>query len=139
MDVPVYGKIGAVRMNTEKTKWTAVAVLWKSLAAVLVMILLIAGGRMAYQFGYDVFAQQALSDPPGKESAIAVQEGDSIAEIAETLEQKGVIQNALVFRVQELLSKYHGEIQPGTYVLNSSQTPDEIIQILTGTLSEEEE
>ena len=126
-------------MKTEKTTWIAVAILAKCLLGLMVVILLIVGGRTAYQFGYAVFAHQACSDPPGKEVAIMVREGETIAEIAEILEQKGVIKDAIVFRVQERFSEYRGKIQPGTYILNSSQTPDEILQTLTGISSEEEE
>ena len=77
-----------------------------------IIFILAVGGRMAYQFGYHVFAQQPLSDPPGKEAALTVQEGDTIKEIAEILEADGIIPDALVFCVQERLSKYQGELSP---------------------------
>lgn len=123
----------------EEATWSTVAALAKILITVIVVILLVIGGRMAYQFGYRVFSKQAFSDPPGKEAAITVREGETVSEIAEVLEEKGIIQDALVFCVQERLSEYRGEIEPGTYVVNSAQTPDEIIQVLTRTPSEIEE
>lgn len=126
-------------MKTEKTTWTVPAVILKSIAVVAVVLFLVIGGRTAYQFTYQVFANQALSDPPGKEVAITVQDGENVAEVAEVLEQMGVIRDALVFRVQERFSEYRGVIRTGTYHLNSAQTPDEIIQVLTGTPSVEEE
>lgn len=126
-------------MKTEERTWRAVTVLIKCLGAVAVIFILAVGGRMAYQFGYHVFAQQPLSDPPGKEAALTVQEVDTIKEIAEILEADGIIPDALVFCVQERLSKYQGELQPGTYVLNSAQTPEEILQILTGVSGETDE
>ena len=35
-----------------------------------------------------------------------------------------------MFVVQEKLSNYSGKLQPGTYILNTSMTPDEIMEIL---------
>lgn len=137
--MPAYKKIGEIRMKTEETTWRAVTVLIKCLAAVVIIFMLAIAGKTAYQFGYCVFAQQPLSDPPGKEAAITVWEGETIKEIAETLEANGIVQDALVFCVQERLSKYQGKLQPGTYVMNSAQTPEAILQTLTGVSDETDE
>ncbi len=122
-----------------ETTWTAAAAAAKIVLTVAVAVLLAVGGRKAYQFGYGVFAKQAFSDPPGKEAAVTVREGETVSEIAQILEEKGIIEDAIVFCVQERLSEYRGVIQPGTYVVNSAQTPDEIIQTLTRTPSETKE
>lgn len=101
-------------------------------AAVLVFWI----GKSAYQFGYDVFNQQAVSPGEGQEVTVVIQEGSSLYKICRTLEKKGLIKDSLVFFVQERLSTYHGRLQPGTYLLSTAYTPNRIMSILAG---EEEE
>ena len=95
-------------------------------AAVVIYI-----GKTAYDFGYNIFYQQHMdSEEEGRDVTVAVEEGDSVYQIGRTLESRGLIQDAKVFVVQEKLSNYSGKLQPGTYILNTSMTPDEIMEIL---------
>ena len=95
-------------------------------AAVVIYI-----GKTAYDFGYNIFYQQPMdSEEEGRDVTVAVEEGDSVYQIGRTLESRGLIQDAKVFIVQEKLSNYSGKLQPGTYILNTSMTPDEIMEIL---------
>ena len=56
----------------------------------------------------------------------------SEGEIGEMLIENGLIdEDLLVFRAQVLFSGYHGELLPGTYILNTSQTVDEMLEILS--------
>ena len=88
-------------------------------------------GKTAYYFGYNIFYQQPMdSEEEGRDVTVAVEEGDSVYQIGRTLESRGLIQDAKVFVVQEKLSNYSGKLQPGTYILNTSMTPDEIMEIL---------
>lgn len=89
-------------------------------------------GGYAYEVGYSLYDNSAVSSPPGKDVAIVIPEGCSVSRVAELLEYKGLIKNALVFRLQEQLSKYKGEIQAGSYVLNTSQTAWEILAVICG-------
>ena len=87
--------------------------------------------KPAYCFGYIIFYQQPMdSEEEGRDVTVAVEEGDSVYQIGRTLESRGLIQDAKVFVVQEKLSNYSGKLQPGTYILNTSMTPDEIMEIL---------
>lgn len=95
-------------------------------AAVVIYI-----GKTAYDFGYNIFYQQPMdSEEEGRDVTVAVEEGDSVYQIGRTLESRGLIQDAKVFVVQEKLSNYSRKLQPGTYILNTSMTPDEIMEIL---------
>ena len=79
----------------------------------------------------NIFYQQPMdSEEEGRDVTVAVEEGDSVYQIGRTLESRGLIQDAKVFVVQEKLSNYSGKLQPGTYILNTSMTPDEIMEIL---------
>lgn len=99
---------------------------------VCVVLLIFWIGKMTYQFGYDVFNQQAMSPGEGQEVTVVINEGSSVYDIGKTLESKGLISDALVFVVQEKLSNYSGELSAGTYLLSTAYTPTRIMSILAG-------
>ena len=97
----------------------------------IVAVAVIYVGKTAYDFGYNIFYQQPMdSEEEGRDITVVVEEGDSVYQIGKTLESRGLIRDAKVFVVQEKLSNYSGKLQPGTYILNTSMTPDEIMEIL---------
>ena len=88
-------------------------------------------GKAAYDFGYDIFYQQPMdAKEEGRDVTVVVDDGDSVYQIGRTLESRGLIRDAKVFVVQEKLSYFSGKLQPGTYILNTSMTPDEMMEIL---------
>ena len=104
---------------------------------VCVVVLLFWVGKSSYQFGHDVFNQKAVSPGEGQEVTVVIKQDDSLYKIAKTLEKKGLVNNALVFYVQENLSNYHGKLQPGTYLLSTAYTPNRIMGILAGDEEQE--
>lgn len=125
-----------------KTKNTASAILFtilKIVILVLIVLALIAIGKKAYDFGYKVFAQETVSDPPGKDVVVTIPDGMDAGDVGKLLEEKWLILDADVFRVQELLSKYHNKIKPGTYTLNNSWSADMMLEVISGTDETESE
>ena len=98
---------------------------------VCVVVAVIYIGKSAYDFGYDIFYQQPMSSQEeGRDITVVVKQGDSVYQIGRTLEKKGLIEDPKVFVVQEMLSNYTGKLQSGTYILNTSMTADEMMEIL---------
>lgn len=97
-----------------------------------IVVFLFQTGRYAYGFGYQLYSNQGAEAPPGTDLAVVIYEEQSVEEIAQMLEKFGLIKDKRVFLIQERLSKYHGEIIPGNYVLNTSFSGNKIIDILTG-------
>lgn len=102
-----------------------------------VVVLIFWAGKTTYQFGYDVFNQQAMNPGEGTEITVVIQEGTSVYRIGKILESKGLIKDAKVFYVQEKLSNYKGELKPGTYLLSTAYTPGRIMSILAGDEEQE--
>jgi len=86
----------------------------------------------AYDFGYRIFAEEPMSEAPGRDITVTVTSGDSQSEIIQMLEDKGLIRDHMIFTVQKRLSIYTDDIEPGTYVLNTSMTNEEMLAILVG-------
>ena len=105
---------------------------FKTAVYIFIIVFLIWVGKSAYQFGYDVFNQQAMSPGEGQEVTVVIKEDTSLYKIAKTLQKKGLVKSATVFYVQERLSTYHGKLQAGTYLLSTAYTPNRIMGILAG-------
>ena len=107
-------------------------VFFKIALYVCVVVLLFCVGKASFQFGHDVFNQQAMSPGEGQEVTVVIKEDTSLYKIARTLQKKGLVKSAPVFYVQERLSVYHGKLQAGTYLLSTAYTPNRIMGILAG-------
>lgn len=105
---------------------------------VCVAVIIIWIGKVTYEFGYDVFNQQAMSPGEGQEITVVINEGATSFDIARTLKNKGLVESSLVFWVQEKLSNYSGKMKAGTYLLSTAYTPTRIMSILAGEDDEEE-
>ncbi|MBR2528194.1 MAG: solute-binding protein [Blautia sp.] len=103
---------------------------------VCVAVLIFWLGKQAYQFGYEVFDQKAVSPGAGQEITIIIPQGTSDYQIGKILEENGLISDARVFFVQELLSNYYGNLNSGVFTLSTAYTPSRIMSVLAG---EEEE
>ena len=79
-----------------------------------------------------------MAEAPGTDSSSTVEETESVRDVAEKLEQAGLIRDAGLFVIQERLVGFKSGLQPGTYTLNTSQTPEEMIEILSASQTEEE-
>lgn len=104
----------------------------KVLILVLVVVVLVSVGKKAYSFGYRVFAEDTVSDPPGKKVAVTIEDNISISELSALLKSKRLIKDERVFWVQYQLSEYKGKLKGGSYILNNSWTSEEMLAELSG-------
>lgn len=93
----------------------------------------------AYDFGYRVFAEEAMTTGEGRIISVYVEPDDSVRDIGKMLEEKGLIRDANLFFVQELLSENHGKINPGIYDLSTSMKSDEMLAIMAAEPEKTEE
>ena len=85
----------------------------------------------AYGFGYKVFADEPMSVAGGRTITVGVSESMSVKDIAQMLEEKGLIEDDKLFIVQEMLSAYHGEILPGIYDLSTDMKTEKMLEIMS--------
>lgn len=105
---------------------------------ICVILVVILAAKTSYQFGHDVFAEEPVaSQKNGKEVTVQVRSGMDGRELGALLQDNGLIdESLLVFEVQYRLSGYYGGIKDGSYVLNTAQTVDEMLEILAGINTE---
>lgn len=125
-------------MNAKQLLGAISAMIIKIALAVVIIIVVFKLAVSAYDFGYQVFADIPVSDGEGRIVSVVVSEGQSSKELAKLLEQKGLINNAYVFYIQERLSDYKDMIRPGTYELSTAMNSEEMLEVLCHADEEEE-
>lgn len=111
----------------------------KTFFVVILIVIIYRTSMMAYDFGFRIFAEEPMTAAPGRDVAVRIDEGSSALEIGEVLEKNGLIRDAKLFFLQELLSEYKDKLQPGTYTLNTAMTADQMMQVMAAAEQEEEE
>ncbi len=107
---------------------------------IIVAVMIVARyASLAYSYGYNIYNQKPASQYDTRTVSVSITESMSVMDIAELLENRGLIEDKLLFFLQERFSEYHGLIAPGTYELSPSQTPEEMIEIMSASSIESEE
>ena len=106
---------------------------------ILVVVGIFKVGEYAYTYCYSVVSDTAAEEEPGRDVSVSVISDMSAGKVAKLLERKGLIKSADVFKIQMKVTGYEDKIQPGEYVLNTSMRPREMLKILAGEETEEDE
>lgn len=91
----------------------------------------------AYDYGFRIFTEEPVSLGEGRTISVSVQEPVSAREVGEMLEERGLIRDANLFVIQELLSENHGKMQPGIYDLSTAMTAEEMMDVMAADAPEE--
>ncbi|MFL5706338.1 MAG: endolytic transglycosylase MltG, partial [Ktedonobacteraceae bacterium] len=105
-----------------------------SIIAVFLLGILIFGG-VFYLWNTATQIFQPVDTGPGRVVPVQIRPGETTAEIADDLQAKGLIHNALAFRLWARIKGLDAQLQAGGYNhLKTSMTISEIIdQLLTGS------
>ncbi len=125
-------------MKTNQVFATVFSIVLKVIIIVAAILFIYKGAATAYDYGYRLFTEPAVSQGTGREVTVSITSGKSAKEVGQLLESKGLIRDAKLFVLQELISDYHGKIQPGIYTLSSSMTADEMLAIMSAAAETEE-
>ena len=108
---------------------------------VLFCVLVVCGlyrvGLKSYDFGYRVYTEPAVSQGKGTEQIVQIKEDMGTKELADLLEEKGLVQEARLFYLQAKLSGF--DLQPGVYKVSTSMTARELMAAMTPAEEEAEE
>lgn len=119
-------------MDGKQVTGTVAGWIAKLVIGIIVIMVIYKLTVSAYDFGYRIFGEEPVSSVETNVS-VTVLEGKSVMQIGEMLEEKGLIRSAKLFYVQEKVSSYHGDINPGTYKLSPSMTPEEMMAVMSTT------
>ena len=126
-------------MNVRRAVISLVAILFRVMLVLAMLLAIYRFAFRAYDFGYRVFAEPPIDMVQGVERKVEIPMGAGAMEIGKILEEIGLIRDARLFYLQERLSVYHGKLQPGTYTLSTTMTPEEMMAVMAPEEDEEEE
>ena len=124
-------------MNSKEVVVSIFSTVFKVVLAIIIVMLVYKWSMTAYEYGQRVFNEPPMTVGDGRTMTVIVEEGDGAKEIGDTLENLGLIRDAELFRIQEMLSAYKDKMKPGAYELNTSMTTEEMMAIMSNGVEEE--
>ena len=109
----------------------------RTLSNIILVFVLVEGFVWCYQFSYRVFAD--IPYMPGSQNTvtITIEQGENARQIANAMEQGGLVEDNKLFLARIYLGKYTHKILAGTYTLSPGMTTDAICKKICGMQSEE--
>lgn len=108
---------------------------------VLLCVLVVCGlyqiGLKCYDFGYRVYTEPAVSRGDGVDVLVQITDDMGTGEIAELLEEKGLVRDAKLFYLQAKLAGFKQE--PGVYTVNTAMTARDLMAAFSPPEEEEAE
>lgn len=126
-------------MNLKYVVGSTAQIIFKVVLFTFIIMNIIEMATSAYDYGYRVFTEPPLSYGEGRIISVYIEDGSSASDVGDMLQDKGLIRDGRLFMVQELLSEYHGKIQPGIYDLNTTMTAQEILEVIAQEPETDEE
>ena len=126
-------------MSIKSVIGSTVELIIKVVALVFIASYIIKAAVAAYDYGYRIFTEAPVSLGEGRVISVSVEEPVSVKDVGQMLQERGLIRDANLFVIQELLSEDHGKIQPGIYDLSTSMTAQEMVAVMAADAPEEDE
>lgn len=111
----------------------------KIIVFVLIIRYVIGAASEAYSFGYRIFSEEPVSGEPGIIFTVELSEETTPKQVAQALEDYGLIRDKDLFYVQYLLSPHKGELMPGDYELSTAMTAEQMLEIMSSSYTEKGE
>ncbi len=111
-----------------------ITISWKLILFALAILLMYEVVTRGYAFGYSLFYDTAVEEPPGIDKRVTIGEDETLGNLAVALEEGGLVKDRFAFIIQCVFYEYgykfmgYGNpIRAGTYLLNTSMTAKELI------------
>ena len=90
-------------MNTKKAALTVLSIALKIVIFAVIVMGVYRLGTMAYAYGHAIFSEEAVDPKPGRTIEVTIESGTSTKEMAQLLEQKGLVEDGKLFFLQTAL------------------------------------
>lgn len=102
----------------------------KIIIIILAVTVLIKGSQWAYTQAYELMSKTPSANQMIRNVAIVIPEGSSTDKIANILEEKGLIDSILYFKIISKLSGYDGRFQYGDYTFSTGMGEEDMMKML---------
>lgn len=127
-------------MNVKQLLGAIGAMLFKIVLSAAVIIVVFKLAVSAYDFGFNLFADIPIDEAgSGRTVNVIISENQDSMDVGQMLEEKGLIRDAKMFYIQEMLSDYKDMITAGTYELNTAMSVEEMLAAICSNAEAAEE
>lgn len=127
-------------MNVKQLLGAIGAMLFKIVLSAAIIIVVFKLAVSAYDFGFHLFADIPIDEEgSGRTVNVIISENQDSMEVGKMLEEKGLIRDAKMFYIQEMLSDYKDMITAGTYELNTAMSVEEMLETICSNTEAAEE
>lgn len=126
-------------MKVRQMLATVLSALMKIAIAIWVVNFIYTKSVAAYEFGFRVFTEEAVSPAPGREVSFSYTEGKSDKDLAKALFDKGLVRDEKLAYVQLLVAENKKSMVPGIYTLTTAMTVEEMVNAMCPEEVEEDE
>lgn len=126
-------------MKVRQMLATVLSALIKIAIAIWVVNFIYTKSVAAYEFGFRVFTEEAVSPAPGREVSFSYTEGKSDKDLAKALFDKGLVRDEKLAYVQLLVAEKKKSMVPGIYTLTTAMTVEEMVDAMCPEEDEEDE
>ncbi len=117
-------------MSTINTSRSFAKLTITALKYVVAVAIIVVCATVSFRFGKEIFSTEGVDEAPGTDMTFTVENGTTLDQFADTLEEFNVIKSSSVFKIQTYLYDVK-DIAPGTYTFNSSNSNEEIFKIIS--------
>lgn len=129
-----------IKMDVKQLMGAIGAMLFKIVLSAAIIIVVFKLAVSAYDFGFHLFADIPIDETgSGRTVNVIISENQDSMEVGKMLEEKGLIRDAKMFYIQEMLSDYKGMITEGSYELNTSMNIEEMLIMICSNAEAAEE
>lgn len=125
-------------MNAKSLIVAVCGMILKVAVAVVIIMAIYRGTILAYDYGYRVFEEPAMSSGEGRVISVTIKEGMSAKEMGRLFLSKGLIRDEKLFIVQYYLSEFRKDMKTGDFELSTAMTVEEMMEAMTKEPVEEE-
>lgn len=126
-------------MKVRQMLATVLSALIKIAVAIWVVNFIYTKAIAAYEFGFRVFTEEAVSPAPGREVSFSYTEGKSDKDLAQSLYDKGLVRDAKLAYVQLMVAENKANMKPGLYTLTTAMTVEEMVNAMSPETEEDDE
>lgn len=127
------------KMKAQNVVLAVLGAILKVSAAVIVILFLYRGAQTCYKYGYDIYTKPSVAESKKqktKDVTVTITKSMSPMEIGKLFEEKGLIEDPILFVLQYYLSEYYKEVKPGEFELNTGMTVEEMMEVMAGSIEE---
>lgn len=118
-------------MNAKSLIAAVTGTILKVAVAVLLIMVIYRGAIMAYDYGYRIFEEPAISLGEGRTVSVTITEGMSPKEMGQLFLSKGLIRDEKLFVLQYYFSEFREDLKSGEFELSTAMTVEEMMEAMT--------